>query len=91
MGEFTGNFVEKKITNDDRLSLKNVQNIYFKNVGSRTVMIGQFKLRAEQEKHIHTGNTTIDQISLDISFISGLGDKNELYVHYIKIPDCQCS
>ena len=91
MGEFTGSFVEKRITNDDRLSLKNVQNIYFKNLGSKEVIIGQFKLRADQEKHINTGNVTLDQISLDISFLEGIGNKNDLYVHYIKIPDCQCS
>lgn len=90
MEDLKGKFIEGRITKDDSLPLKNLQNIYFKNVGSKSVMIGQFELRADQEKYIHTGNITLDAKNLDISFIGGMGDKKDLYVHYIKMPDCTC-
>ncbi|WP_299124207.1 hypothetical protein [uncultured Tenacibaculum sp.] len=85
-----GKFVESKITSDDSLSLANLQNIYFKNVGATDVRIGLFVLKPAQDRYIKTGNTTLDQTSLDINFLGGLGKQQDLYVSYIKMPDCTC-
>ena len=90
MGVETGKFVEDIITSDESFPLVNLQNIYFKNVGSTDVRIGIFLLKPDQERYIKTGIITLESKNLDINFLGGLGNENELYVSYIRMPDCTC-
>ena len=85
-----GKLIEDRITSDKDFPLANLQQIYFKNVGARNVLIGQYLLRPDQETHIHTGNITLEPKNLEIVFIEGMGTKKDLYVRYIKVPDCTC-
>ncbi|WP_272152119.1 hypothetical protein [Tenacibaculum aiptasiae] len=85
-----GQFVEERIKRDKSFPLGNLQNVYFKNFGEKNVMIGQFELRPDQETYIHTGNTTLAPKDLNIMFTDGIGTTKDLYVRYIKVPDCTC-
>lgn len=90
MEEVKGKLIEDIITSDKDFQLENLQNIYFKNFGEKNVMIGQYLLRPDQETYIHTGNITLESKSLEIVFTDGMGIKQELYVRYIKVPECTC-
>lgn len=88
--ENKGQFVEKRITKNLSFSINNLQNIYFKNFGEKDVMIGQYRLRPDQETQIYTGNVTLESKELDVLFMDGMGKKKDLYVRYIKVPECTC-
>ncbi|WP_272149131.1 hypothetical protein [Tenacibaculum aiptasiae] len=90
MENLKGVFVEKQITSNETFQLGNTQDIYFKNLGSTEVKVGIYPLRPDQEKYIHTGNITLESRGLEIFFVEGAGKTNNLYISYIKMPECTC-
>lgn len=79
-----GNRKEYHIRNSRTLELKRYAHIFLHNLGSTTVLFGEYSIAPSEQHTIATNNVLIDEdITIDFN-----GTDNHLYISVITVKDC---
>ena len=88
--ELEGTLIEKIILNDQVINLDKLRDVYFRNLGSTSVSVGENVLRPYEDTPTFSSSTTLSSKEITITFNNKASSINKLYMRAIKVTGCIC-